>query len=272
MKHDDIQALRPRDASSIEIQAALERARAMHEATSTHLEGLIAQGTELLLTGSAKELSAQDVAVRQARETLRQLESMTSAMRDLLRDAVRLEEIAALHAAYAALNLESNAAAFVTFWRCEYPALARKIAAGLELEAKVTSSASRANQITARLAALGESAPIVPNPSTLAVGAMLGNRRLSDLVRLPGIGGAPFVGTETFFEDVKEMRTVIDYENPVAPQPEEYDGRSGGNAGLIATRYHSKRIEVAVPQARQRSARDDTPLWPADPRAWTLPR
>ena len=270
MKTDDVMALRPRDGSSAEIRGALTRAEAMREGTTTNLETLVAQGPGLLLTGSAKELSAQDAAVKHARGSLMQIESMVTAMQGLLTEALRQEEIASLHAEFDALDLQESADAFVKFWQTQYPQFARAIVAGLEHEAKVVAASGHAQRIVARLTELGETTSVIPNPSTLAVGVMAGNRRLSDLVRLPGAGGAPFVGVENYLADVTESRTVREDVPPAELPVGWVPGQGGVPAGVVPTRF--RKVQVATQELRQRPARDDTPLWPTDPRAWTPPR
>ena len=252
------------------ILAALARAEAMQEAVTANLATLVAQSPEVSLMGSAKEMNAQDAALKHARETLQQLEGMVTAMQGLLTEAMRQEEIASLRAAFDTLDLQKSVETFAQFWRNEYPRLADAIVTGVEHEAKVVAASGHAQRIVARLTELGETTSVIPNPSTLAVGVMAGNRRLSDLVRLPGVSGAPFVGMESYFADSTEMRTVQEDVPQDALPVGWVAGQGGTPAGVVPTRF--RRVQVATQELRQRPARDDAPLWPADPRAWTSPR
>ncbi len=267
MKTEDIVALRPCDGSSTEIKAALNRAEAMRDNVSANLAALVAQGAGILLAGSAKEMADQDRAVRQARESLEQVEGMVTAMQTMFVDATRREKIAAYREEYAALNIEENAAAFVKFWHETYPGLARKMAAGLELEAKAAASMDRAWRISARLEELGEPGLNIPGPTYAAVGAMSENRMLSDLVRLPGVGGAPFVGAEYYYENVPEVREVVDYDNPILPPDPKLYSLHGG-APMLGVSYRTKRIETTRRERRFRPARQDVPIWPTTIAGW----
>jgi len=129
-------AARPKaEATAAELAAALARAEAALSDATARADALIGARGTTLLDGTSAEAAQAEAALVEARSDCERAAALGAAIRQRLADTERRDRRAAVDVIVAAAHATERR--FLDFARNEYPALARKIAAGLLLEAEV---------------------------------------------------------------------------------------------------------------------------------------
>lgn len=132
--------IRPKPGASIaELREAIGAAEAARAEAIARVESLMAQRGALLLDGAAEEVSRHEIAVTAARDDAARAGALHDALVARLAQAERDERRAAFTSKLA--EAESANAAWRAFVNNAYPSIARKLAAGLALEAAAIRSA-----------------------------------------------------------------------------------------------------------------------------------
>jgi hypothetical protein len=132
--------IRPKPGASIaELREAIGAADTARADATTRAESLMAQRGALLLDGAAEEVSRHEIALTNARDDAARASALHDALVARLAEAERAERRAVFTTKLA--EAETANAAWRAFMNNAYPALARKLAAGLKLEAEAIRAA-----------------------------------------------------------------------------------------------------------------------------------
>ena len=127
--------IRPKPGASIpELREAIGAADTARADANQRAESLMAQRGALLLDGAAEEVSRHEIALTNARDDAARASALHDALVARLAEAERDERRAVFTTKLA--EAEATNAAWRAFMNNAYPALARKLAAGLKLEAE----------------------------------------------------------------------------------------------------------------------------------------
>lgn len=126
--------IRPKPGASVaELREAIGAADTARADANQRADSLMAQRGALLLDGAAEEVSRHEIALTNARDDAARASALHDALLARLAEAERDERRAVFTTKLA--EAETANAAWRAFMQNAYPALARKLAAGLALEA-----------------------------------------------------------------------------------------------------------------------------------------
>jgi hypothetical protein len=256
---DLIQSLRPKDGSAAAISDSIRALTAKRLELEANIPRLDEErGCLLVGDGTDADLMANEKAIQANRLSIERIDATIPMLRTKLTEAKATEHVQGLLDKLAALGLEEANAAFAEFWNFEYEVHARAIAQGLELERLAADAHDKAFRIWTQLKEAGYEMPAPQLPVVAAIGGKItGARRLGELVRLPGMLGAPRVPTEYYNVDV----SVTCYEpDPTGGYDTGPDGNSWGPK--------RRKVEKTQSEQRVRASRDDMPVWPPHVRDW----
>ena len=136
MNLKNLLASRPKaEATAAELAAALARAESALSDATNRADALIAARGATLLDGTPAEAERAEAALAEARADCERAEALGAAIRVRLAETEKRDRRAKVDAIIAEAHATERR--FLDFARNEYPALAKKIAAGLLLEAEV---------------------------------------------------------------------------------------------------------------------------------------
>ena len=189
--------LRPAGKSSADIRSAIERVEAEASAATARAVEMETGRGKLLLTGDLATVQRGEAALSDTREEAERLSAMAEAMRAELATTLTSEKAAELRELVK--QMEAEGAAFLDFWKNEYPALARQIAAGMR-HLRAEEAARDAFTMASMNYAAVEEGGVQPPPT-------LGQRLFPEshpgvglafnMVQLPSPDGAPFPNGQT---------------------------------------------------------------------------
>jgi hypothetical protein len=189
--------IRPKPGASVaELREAIGAAETARAEATARAESLTAQRGALLLDGAAEEVSRHEIALTNARDDAARASALHDALVARLAEAERAERRAVFTTKLA--EAEAANAAWRAFMNNAYPALARKLAAGLKLEAEAIRAAGTCYYAFLEVPPheredleFSHHPDMLPNPPD--VGATYGRQALGPRVELPALdGGAPY--------------------------------------------------------------------------------
>ena len=189
--------IRPKPGASIpELREAIGAADTARADANQRAESLMAQRGTLLLDGAAEEVSRHEIALTNARDDAARASALHDALVARLAEAERDERRAVFTTKLA--EAESANATWRAFMSNAYPALARKLAAGLVLEkeairtARASYYAFQELDMTEREGLEPSHGPdLLPNPPH--IGTTYGREPLGPRIVLPSNDGtAPY--------------------------------------------------------------------------------
>jgi hypothetical protein len=186
--------VRPKSESAADISAAIERAREAAASARQRASEIEAVRGTLLLNGDLNAVTAGEKDLVEARAEAERFDLLAVTLQPRLEEARTKEKAAEIVAVYD--EAQRQTAAFVEFWRKQYPALAAKIRDGGMLEKRALDSIKRLHEMSfsdpAAWIASGVAVPpspaehIYPGDSSNGVGGV------SFAVRLPHPEGKSF--------------------------------------------------------------------------------
>jgi hypothetical protein len=186
METNDILALRPQADASNEIRASLQRIRGAIASIETTVAASLELRNGLLLSGSATDIHAAEIALAEARGNQEQLVALSTSVAAQLPITERAEKVAYLRASVDDANKATRA--MCDRFRKEYPPLAAALANLLSHEAEVLSVRLQCNQAWLRQADLARDAEVAMPiaPDLLPFGCPSGSYHES-IGHLPGV-------------------------------------------------------------------------------------
>ena len=189
--------IRPKPGASIpELREAIGAAETARAEAMARAESLTAQRGAILIDGTDAEISRHEIALNNARDDAARAGALAVALVARLAQAERDERRAVFTTKLA--EAEAANAAWRAFMQNAYPALARKLAAGLALEAAAIRTA-RACYYAFHELAPPEREGLEPSqgpdllPNGPALGTTLSRQPLGPRVELPALdGSAPY--------------------------------------------------------------------------------
>lgn len=189
--------IRPKPGASIpELREAIGAAETARAEANQRAESLMAQRGAVLIEGTDAEISRHEIALNNARDDAARAGALHDALVARLAQAERDERRAVFTTKLA--EAEAANAAWRAFMNNAYPALARKLAAGLKLEAEAIRAAGACYYAFHELAP-HEREGLEPSqgpdllPNGPATGATLRREPLGPRVELPALdGSAPY--------------------------------------------------------------------------------
>ena len=189
--------IRPKPGASVaELREAIGAADTARADANQRADSLMAQRGALLLDGAAEEVSRHEIALTNARDDAARASALHDALVARLAEAERDERRAVFTTKLA--EAETANAAWRAFMQNAYPSIARKLAAGLKLEAEAIRAAGTCYYAFLELPPheregleFRHHPDMLPNPPD--VGATYGRQALGPRVELPALdGGAPY--------------------------------------------------------------------------------
>ena len=189
--------IRPKPGASVaELREAIGAAETARAEATARAESLTAQRGALLLDGAAEEVSRHEIALTNARDDAARASALHDALVARLAEAERAERRAVFTTKLA--EAEAANAAWRAFMQNAYPSIARKLAAGLKLEAEAIRAAGTCYYAFLELPPneregleFRHGPDMLPNPPD--VGTIYGRQALGPRVELPALdGGAPY--------------------------------------------------------------------------------
>jgi hypothetical protein len=189
--------IRPKPGASIpELREAIGAAETARAEAMAKAESLLAQRGTVLIDGTDAEISRHEIALNAARDDAGRASALHEALVTRLAEAERGERRAVFTTKLA--EAEAANAAWRAFMNNAYPALARKLAAGLKLEAQAIRAAGACYYAFHELAP-PEREGLEPSqgpdllPNGPALGTIFRREPLGPRVELPALdGGAPY--------------------------------------------------------------------------------
>jgi hypothetical protein len=189
--------IRPKPGASMpELREAIGAAETARAEAMAKAESLLAQRGALLLDGAAEEVSRHEIALTNARDDAARASALHDALLARLAEAERDERRAVFTTKLA--EAETANAAWRAFMQNAYPSIARKLAAGLKLEAEAIRAAGTCYYAFLELAP-PEREGLEPFqgpdklPNSPDVGALSSRQALGPRVELPALdGSAPY--------------------------------------------------------------------------------
>ena len=189
--------IRPKPGASIaELREAIGAAETARAEAMARAESLTAQRGAILIDGTDAEISRHEIALNNARDDAARAGALHDALVARLAQAERDERRAVFTTKLA--EAEAANAAWCAFMNNAYPALARKLAAGLKLEAQAIRAAGACYYAFHELAP-PEREGLEPSqgpdllPNGPAFGTMFRREPLGPRVALPALdGSAPY--------------------------------------------------------------------------------
>jgi hypothetical protein len=186
--------IRPKPGASVaELREAIGAADTARADANQRADSLMAQRGALLLDGAAEEVSRHEIALTNARDDAARASALHDALVARLAEAERAERRAVFTTKLA--EAETANAAWRAFMQNAYPALARKLAAGLKLEAQAIRAAGACYYAFHELALheregleIFHGPDMLPNPPD--VGTVYGRQALGPRVELPALDGS----------------------------------------------------------------------------------
>ena len=244
MDMNTIESLRPVDHSSAEIRSAILRIKEHRSLCAERLDSAKSERGHLLLEGTQKEIAAKELEVKSAEETIADLDAMLPILAEDLKNVLLYERIMALREQIYGTGYEQGCKEFAESFAKEYGPAAKKIASLMAREAALLAQRRQIIDLVNELKELGETEDL-PDTSTPAAVAGLPIRVSSfgEMVRLPGIKGAPQLRFETVTRT--EVRRVP---NPVYNEATR-------KTTICGEKDHIDQITESVPVAK------DAPIW-----------
>jgi hypothetical protein len=189
--------IRPKPGASIpELRDAIGAAETARAEAMAKAESLLAQRGTVLIDGTDAEISRHEIALNNARDDAARAGALHDALVERLADAERGERRAVFTTRLA--EAEAANAAWRAFMQNAYPALARKLAAGLALEAAAIRTARATYYAFLEVPTderggleFSQGPDLLPN--TPDVGATCSRQALGPRVELPALdGSAPY--------------------------------------------------------------------------------
>jgi hypothetical protein len=189
--------IRPKSGASIpELREAIGATETARAEAMAKAESLLAQRGTVLIDGTDAEISRHEIALNAARDDAGRASALHEALVTRLAEAERDERRAVFTTKLA--EAETANAAWRAFMQNAYPALARKLAAGLKLEAEAIRAAGTCYYAFLEVPPheregleFSHHPDMLPNPPD--VGATYGRHALGPRVELPALdGSAPY--------------------------------------------------------------------------------
>ena len=186
--------IRPKPGASIpELREAIGAAETARAEAMARAESLAAQRGAILIDGTDAEISRHEIALNNARDDAARAGALADALVARLAQAERDERRAVFTTKLA--EAESANAAWCAFMQNAYPSIARKLAAGLKLEAQAIRAAGACYYAFHELALheregleIFHGPDMLPNPPD--VGTVYGRQALGPRVELPALDGS----------------------------------------------------------------------------------
>ena len=241
--------LRPKSDRSTDISESLHRVAEEREKATAVLDGIKAIRGATLVSGTAKEIEAQDKAVGDLTRYIEDLDVFSQAVAPQLPEARKREKIAALRAQIAEIGRDEKVTAFVEAFG-EYAHHAQAIARIMELEKEAQAATELERVVRRQLEALGEESGQLQAPYQQVTGGPLKLfKTLGDMVRLPGVLGAPAIPSDPTAVWEIVYVTVPDWDSP---------NKMKTRTGLpVATKVEAQKRQVGT----MGPVRQDVPIW-----------